>query len=92
LPAGAVVVNVQLDFAGDDVCRGSVAAPVTVTHCVSLLVTTVSVSAAPCLPYTVPPTETVPAPPLNTAEVTLAANAGSAWSPVKTSSEPRSRT
>jgi hypothetical protein len=75
VPAGAVVVNVQFDFAVDDVWRGRVAAPVTSTHLVSLLVTTVSVSVAPCLAYTVPPTLTVPAPPLNTALVTLAAEA-----------------
>ena len=48
-PAGAVVVNVQLLFAVEDVWRGSVAAPVTSTHLVSELVTTVSVRAAPCL-------------------------------------------
>ena len=36
-PAGAVVVNVQFDFAVEDVWRGSVAAPVTSTHLVSLL-------------------------------------------------------
>jgi hypothetical protein len=66
-----VVVNVQFDFAVLDVCRGSVAAPVTSTHFVSLDVTTVSVSAAPCLAYTVPPTDTVPAPPEKTALETL---------------------
>ena len=72
-PAGAVVVNVQFDLAVDDVWRGSVAAPVTSTHLVSLAVTTVSVSAAPCLAYSVPPTDTVPAPPVKTALVTLEA-------------------
>src|SRR3954452_3676433 len=56
LPAGAVLVNVQFDLAVDEVCRGRVAAPVTSTHLVSLLVTTVSVSAAPCFAYSVPPT------------------------------------
>ena len=48
-PAGAVVVNVQFDFAVADVWRGSVAAPVTATHWVSLDVTTVRVGAPPCL-------------------------------------------
>ena len=44
-------------------------------------VTTVSVSAPPCLAYTVPPTFTVPAPPLKTALLTLAAVAGTAARP-----------
>jgi hypothetical protein len=73
LPAGAVVVKVQFDLAVLEVCGGNVAAPVTATHLVSPLVTTVRVKLAPCLAYTVPPTVAVPAPPLNTALVTLAA-------------------
>ena len=47
-PAGAVVVNVQLVLAVEDVWRAR-EAPVTSTHLVSLDVVTVSVSAAPCL-------------------------------------------
>jgi hypothetical protein len=67
------VVKIQFDLAADDVCRGSDAAPVTSTHLVSLDVTSVRVTAAPCLAYSAPPTDTVPAPPLKTAEVTLEA-------------------
>ena len=74
-PAGAVVLKVQFDLAVLDVCRGNVAAPVTSTHLVSLLVTTVKVTAAPCLAYMVPLKVAVPAPPLNTALVTLEADA-----------------
>lgn len=74
-PAGAVVANVQFDLAEDDVCVGRVVAPLTVTHFVSLLVTTVRFSAAPRLAYSVPPTLTVPVVPLNTALVAVDAEA-----------------
>jgi hypothetical protein len=96
LPAGAVSVNVQFDFAVLDVWRGIDVAPVTSTHFVSLLVTTVSVTAAPCFAYSVPPTLTVFAPPENTAEETVDAKAFGCISPPKTTpsssrSQPSSR-
>src|SRR4051812_32462130 len=75
LPAGAVVLKVQVDLAVLEVCRGNVTAPVTSTHLVSLLVTTVRVRAAPCLAYRLPLTVAVPVPPLNTALLTLDAEA-----------------
>jgi hypothetical protein len=71
LPAGAVVVKIQFDLPLGDVWRGKVAAPLTSTHLASPVATTVSVTAAPCFAYSVPPLLTVPAPPLNTALLTL---------------------
>ena len=73
-PEGAVRAKFQVLF-GVVVNCFAVNAPVTWTHCVSELVTTVSVSPAPCLAYSVPPTLTVPAFPLKTAEDTDEAKA-----------------
>jgi hypothetical protein len=50
---------------------------------VSLDVTTVSVSEAPCLAYRVPPNKIEPAPPEKTALETVDADAGMMASPVK---------
>ena len=64
--AGAVVVNVHVVLVtlAATVCR-AVNAPLTATHFVVVSVTTVNVSAAPDLAYTVPFTVAVPAPPEN---------------------------
>src|SRR5215212_9913487 len=62
LPAPAVKMNVQDDFAVLLVCM-AVCAPVIWTHFVSLEVVTVSVKAPPFFAYSVPPTLTVPPPP-----------------------------
>jgi hypothetical protein len=76
-PAVAVVVKVHVDFGVVD-SWWAVKAPATSTQCVSDEVVTVSVSAWPCLAYTVPPAETVPAPE-KTALLTLAAEAVGAF-------------
>ncbi|OLE24312.1 MAG: hypothetical protein AUG44_19620 [Actinobacteria bacterium 13_1_20CM_3_71_11] len=64
-------------------------APDTSTHFVSLEVVTVNVNTPVFLAYTVPPTVTVPVPPVNAADVTEDANAGAATNtmPVVTSAE-----
>ncbi|MBT2498202.1 hypothetical protein J7E25_03765 [Agromyces sp. ISL-38] len=78
-PAPAVVVKVQLVLVATD-WSCAVNAPATSTHLVSLLVTTVRVSAPPCFAYVVPPDETVPVPPVKVALVTLDPKAGAALS------------
>jgi hypothetical protein len=82
-----VVVNVQVGFPDGEVCW-SIKAPPTSTQVVSELVTTVRVSAPPCLAYSVPPDEAVPAPPVNVAVVTLEACALSATPLTTTASTP----
>jgi hypothetical protein len=73
-------VNTQDVFADSDAWR-AVCAPVISTHFASAAVTTVSVSAPPCLAKTVPLCVTVPVPPENVALVTLDAFAGAALKP-----------
>jgi len=82
-PEGVDVTKVQLLFGAVVDCF-AVMAPVTSTHCVSELVTTESVSAAPCFAYNVPLTTTVPAVPLKVADITEDARAGPAMRPPAT--------
>jgi len=69
-PDPAVKLNVHDDFAVEDVWW-SVWAPVMSTHFVSLDVVTVSVSAPPLFAKSMPPTLTVPTPPVNAADDTV---------------------